>query len=219
MPLWFRKTLVVLVAILTLGTVVPTSYLHTENKPTGEKIHEESNEASVPELSSKEINDIEKPAEEKSEALSWQDIVMDCQTKEEITKALESFATEEAVNKGMKKFGPVIGKQIGDTYQNDIAPKFGHAVASMVEKNKNENLLRHLEVSNDPAGGTGERILHFYDSRNGKEWIKFHVRRDHPPKEGYWFNFHYHTNEDNFQVHHELGKIYWDKNTPPHWQV
>ncbi|MED4798110.1 YpjP family protein, partial [Priestia megaterium] len=47
--------------------------------------------------------------------------------------------------------------------------------------------------------------------------IRFHVRRENPPKDGYWFNFHYHAAADNFQKHYDLGKIYWNRNMPPKW--
>ena len=61
------------------------------------------------------------------------------------------------------------------------------------------------------------KIFHVYNRLTGEDLLRFHVRRDHPPQDGYWFNFHYHTAEDGFQSHHELGSIYWDRNTPPDW--
>ncbi|MEH7388569.1 YpjP family protein, partial [Bacillus sp. JJ1521] len=77
--------------------------------------------------------------------------------------------------------------------------------------------LDQLEISEQPSGGNGEKIFHIFDNTSGKDIVRFHVRKDHPPQDGYWFNFHYHTHHDGFQTHHALGDIYWNKNTPPKW--
>ncbi|TCP21935.1 YpjP-like protein [Scopulibacillus darangshiensis] len=220
MPMWLRKGLVGLVAVLTFGMIVPTSYIHTETKPSRESIQEPGSDIPplkvTEELSNTETESRNEEADD--DDLSWRDIAGSFYAKDELMPALQSFAMKEAEMQGMQKFGSVISSQIGDAYQSDIVPKFGEAVTAAANK-ANVDVLRNLEVSRDPASGLGERILHLYDGNTGKELIKFHVRRDHPPLDGYWFNFHYHTHEDGFQSHHELGKIYWDKNTPPHWMA
>ncbi|MEW8987992.1 MAG: YpjP family protein, partial [Bacillus sp. (in: firmicutes)] len=80
-----------------------------------------------------------------------------------------------------------------------------------------EEDLVHLAISEEPGKGKSEKIFHIKDEKTGEDVIRFHVRRDQPPHEGYWFNFHYHTHHDEYQTHHDLGSIYWAKNTPPNW--
>lgn len=215
--MWLRKGLVGLVAVLTFGMVVPTSYIHNDTKPSRESVQRSRADVSSPTIVlPEELTETEKDSEESEGELSWRDVARPFDTKDELTRAFELFATKKAETQGLHKFGPAISDQIGETYQRDIVPKFGQAIALMGEKADVE-LIRNIEISNDPSAGLGERIMHLYDGQTGKELVKFHVRRDHPPLDGYWFNFHYHTYEDGFQAHHEIGKIYWDKNTPPHW--
>jgi hypothetical protein len=112
----------------------------------------------------------------------------------------------------------VISEQVGDEYRNLIVPKIGE-VMNGISRQYDEETLRNLVVSQSPSGGSGEKILHIYDGRSGQDLVRFHVRRDHPPKDGYWFNFHYHVDKDQFETHHNLGNIYWDKDTPPQWRA
>src|SRR5690606_5692626 len=79
--------------------------------------------------------------------------------------------------------------------------------------------LEKLAITEKPAGGISEKIFHIYETETNKDIIRFHVRRDKPPLEGYTFNFHYHTYHDQFQTHYALGNIYWDINTRPKWQT
>ncbi len=60
-------------------------------------------------------------------------------------------------------------------------------------------------------------MFNIYDEQTGKDLIRFHVRTENRPGEGYYYNFHYHTAEDQFATHHNLGDVYWSKNTPPKW--
>ncbi|MFC4618443.1 YpjP family protein [Camelliibacillus cellulosilyticus] len=214
MPRWMKKVFVILVTILTLGTVVPTVNYHSESKPKQDIEGQKSQDSNIA-LNYGQLADVRT-----EEVLpdDWHTIATSCGTDEELLSQLKDFAKKEAETQGFEKFGDIIAKEIGDSYKKQIVPKFADAVAKMGMSTDQET-LRHLAVSHNPAAGTGERILHFYDDRTGQELIKFHVRRDHPPLDGYWFNFHYHTEKDNFQGHHELGKIYWDKNTPPKWMA
>ncbi|GGH75354.1 hypothetical protein JOD43_000539 [Pullulanibacillus pueri] len=216
MPKWLIKSFVTLVTILTLGTVVPSVNYHTEQKPSSkESINGPSAQSPRTELT---VDAVEEAAPEITEETerSWSTIASQYDNVDEMIPHFQTYAVEEAKTQGFVKFGDTIGKRLGDTYTQSILPKFGEAVASL-GNTMDVDTLKNLAVSNNPAGGTGERILNLYDERTGKEILKFHVRRDHPPQDGYWFNFHYHTAEDQYQVHHELGKVYWDKNTPPQW--
>ena len=82
-----------------------------------------------------------------------------------------------------------------------------------------EEDLSQLAISERPSGGTSEKIFHIQDQLTNKDVIRFHVRRDHPPQEAHVFNFHYHLANDQFQKHHDLGVIHWNKSTPPRWMT
>jgi hypothetical protein len=218
MPKWLKKILVSVITVITLGTVVPTLNsvprenpkgpthdVQGQNKPNG--TNESHHEAVL------ESNESRKKRKD-----NWSTLVAETKDPDKLLTLLSEFAAEQATQQGLKKFGQTIEDRIGETYSKTIVPKFGEAVAHF-GKDADFETLMNLAVSDNPAPGNGERILHFYDERTGKELIKFHVRRDHPPLEGYWFNFHYHTAKDNFQSHHEIGKIYWDKNMPPRWMA
>lgn len=128
------------------------------------------------------------------------------------------YAIQKAEEQSVRKFGPIIEKSIGDEFREVVLPKMEEVIMTLSNQLEEEQ-LQYLVISNKPTGGTSEKIFHIYDSRSGQDIIRFHVRRDHPPLEGYYFNFHYHTYLDQFQSHHELGCIYWAKDTPPNWQV
>ena len=74
-----------------------------------------------------------------------------------------------------------------------------------------------LSITEYPSGDYAEKMFHLSDKVLGKDLIRFHVRTEKRPLDGYFYNFHYHTAEDGFTVHHSLGDIYWSKNTPPKW--
>ncbi|GGE37444.1 cell division protein FtsK [Pullulanibacillus camelliae] len=215
-PKWLKKSFVTLVTVVTLGTVVPSINYHTEQRPSSK---ESFNGASAtPQRSELAVDIPTVDHVEKETNKGWPDIANDYDTVDELLPHFQSYALEEAKAQGFLKFGDTITQQIGETYTKDILPKFADVVADL-GKDTDVDTLKNIAISNNPAGGTGERILNLYDGRDGKELLKFHVRRDHPPLEGYWFNFHYHTYEDHYQAHHELGKVYWNKNTPPQWQA
>lgn len=218
MPLWLRKGLVAIVAVLTLGTVVPTSYLHTDTRSPKDSLRgQEQQNAAQDHTALESALEIENESEtEEDKSSSWQKVASTCESHDELVQKFADFVQGEAVTQAADKFGPTIEDKIGDTYNQLIVPKLSKAMTKL-SANMDESLLRHLEVTHNPAPGTGERILHFYDTRTGEEVVKFHVRRDKPPKDGYWFNFHYHTLNDGFETHHTIDRIYWGKNTPPQW--
>lgn len=119
----------------------------------------------------------------------------------------------EADEQAFLKFGSKIGPVIEDEFRTFILPKMEEAIADTIQNTENTNLT----VSKKPGKGKSEKIFHIYSNNTGEDLIRFHVRIDQPPKEGYWFNFHYHTYKDSFVKHHNLGSIYWNKNTPPGW--
>nr|WP_249310338.1 YpjP family protein [Bacillus sp. FJAT-49736] len=122
----------------------------------------------------------------------------------------------EAEKQSFEKFGEKIGPVIEDEFRQVIMPNIQRAI-EMTVKEYPEERLEALAISEKPSGGIGEKIFHIYDANTNEDIIRFHVRRDHPPMDGYYFDFHYHVQFDNYQKHYALGTIYWDKNTPPKW--
>ncbi|KAA0550137.1 cell division protein FtsK [Bacillus sp. BGMRC 2118] len=199
MPTWIRKTLVVMFTILTFGLVTPPQIIITEAKS--------SNPAK------------ENGIQENHTTLDSGNYTDDYISTSTFNKdQFTLYAIEKAKEQSSKKFGPVIEETIGDEFRDVILPKMEEVILNLSHELE-EAQLQNLVISDKPTGGSGEKIFHIYDSKSGKDIIRFHVRRDHPPLEGYYFNFHYHTYQDQFQTHYELGSIYWSKNTPPKWNV
>ncbi|NEX07895.1 hypothetical protein CW367_04865 [Bacillus subtilis] len=116
-----------------------------------------------------------------------------------------------------QKFGSRIAPVIEDDYRKEILPKIENVISDYLATLQDDEAYQDVVISSMPSAGKTEKIFNVYNRTTGEDLLRFHVRRDHPPHDGYWFNFHYHTAEDGFQSHHELGSIYWDRNTPPNW--
>ncbi|MDQ0217980.1 hypothetical protein ELQ35_10985 [Peribacillus cavernae] len=197
---WLRKSLVVLVSILTFGLISPAD-LHwlgqAENDKNSKKdsIHEAGSQHNFERLDRESPSYIHEPIDR------------------------EMFVREMLVHaerNSYVKFGGKIGPKIQDEFKGIILPKMEEAIDHITLQFPEEKLMQ-LAVSEKPAAGRGEKIFHIYNEQTNEDIIRFHVRQENPPQEGYWFNFHYHTHHDQFLSHYELGKIYWDKNTPPRW--
>ena len=193
MPKWLRKSLLVLVTVVTFGMVTPQALL-AEN-PNDDKQSKRNIYESNPQIQEETIFD----AEEISE-------------RDQFIKQM----AKEAEVQSFVKFGSKIKPVIEDEFKEIILPNIETVIAEITAQYPEEDLSQ-LVVSEVPSGGTSERIFHILNKKTNSDVIRFHVRRDHPPKEAFAFNFHYHTDHDQFQTHHDLGIIYWDKNTPPKW--
>ncbi|MGE7764920.1 YpjP family protein [Peribacillus sp. NPDC096540] len=193
---WFRKSLVILVSVLTFGLVTPTDLAWLAEadslKDTKKGLVEEEHLAY---LSSQKPTEIE-------EAFN----------REEFLSGILDKAEENA----FMKFGEKINPKIGDEFKMAILPKMEDAITEITAQFPDEK-LQQLTITEQPSAGRAEKIFHIYDSISGKDIIRFHVRQENPPLEGYWFDFHYHTYHDSYATHYDIGKIYWDKNTPPEW--
>ncbi len=213
MKLWMRKLFVVLVTIFTFGTVVPQLPVDIDkNVKENSDVSDQNDRLLV-------VNDIETIEEiENEEEIdnSWQSLAFSIDNHSDLVSSFTAYSMIQAEQQSMMKFGSTIGNVIGDEFKQVVLPKIEEAIAGLAERIPEDD-LRQLVISENPTSGLGEKIFHVYHSNTGKDLIRFHVRRDHPPKEGYWFNFHYHTAEDEFLTHYDMGSIYWDKNTPPHW--
>ncbi len=193
---WLRKSLVILFSIATFGLVTPPASLALTDKPSDDSTEKVSFSDDVIEQAASPVVEAEQPFE-----------------KEQILTNI----LNEAEEKSLLKFGDKIGGVIEDEFKEVILPKMEEIITYYLNEESDE-LFEHLEVSK-PSGGTGEKIFHIYNTETGQDVLRFHVRRENRPLEGYWFNFHYHTYHDSFQSHKDLGSIYWDKNTPPNWMV
>jgi len=196
MPKWLRKSFVILVTILTFGLVTPSQA----------SLIEHSNVDKTPK---KDIVE-----DEKSEINSTAVIIEDTGylNKDDFIKKI----LDEAESQSFTKFGQRIKPVIENEFADVILPNIELAIQNVAEQFPEEE-LNYLRVSERPGAGHSEKIFNIMNEKTKEDIIRFHVRRDNPPKQGYWFNFHYHTHHDNFQTHHDLGMIYWDKNTPPKW--
>lgn len=193
MPKWLKKSLVVLITALTFGTVSPPAYLI---------IDDQKDDSSFGDITSKDYNNHSNEIIAPFEGLSKDSFL--------------SLATEQAELQSFAKFGSRIGPKIQDEFKDVIFPKMEQVIQDLAEEHPEED-LSNLTISENPTGGDSEKIFHIYHAATGKDLIRFHVRKDHPPLDGYYFNFHYHTYHDEFHGHHALGSIYWAKNTPPKW--
>ncbi|MEG7336976.1 YpjP family protein [Bacillus sp. 0102A] len=200
MKMWMRKTLVVLFTIVTFGLVSPPAALMAD-KPSGQPSSLEQNDYTA-------FYDEHDLYDDESEGRRDPELLF--QTYKE--QLLDSAEDQSFV-----KFGSKIAAVIEDDYRKEIMPKIENVISDYLATLQEDEAYQDVVISSMPSAGQTEKIFNVYNRTTGKDLIRFHVRRDHPPHDGYWFNFHYHTAEDGFQSHHELGSIYWDRNTPPNW--
>lgn len=194
MKQWMRKIAVVLITIMTLGMYVPASLTadpeeHKERYDSGSGLDEAT-----------PVSVLETP----------EDVVpIQAYTIDQLT--------EKAKEQALIKMGPRISHRIEDEFTAVILPNIEKVMETILFDDKAP--VTYYDISEDPADGYGERIFNIYDLKAQEKVAKFHVRRDHRPLEGHWFNFHYHLQADNFEKHYDIGEIYWDKNTPPKWMT
>jgi len=206
MPKWLQKSLVVLISVLTFGLVTPPQTLlidkvDREKTLESETIVEVSSDVASETSLENRTSDF---LQEREENL--------LSTKQKWVQLRVKDAEEQSFTKFGKKIKPIIK----DDFREVILPNIEKVISSVAEQYPEDDLV-HLAVSERPSKGKSERIFHIINQKTGIDVIRFHVRRDQPPQEGYWFNFHYHTYHDQYQAHHDLGSIYWAKNTPPNW--
>lgn len=190
MPKWLRKSFVVMVTILTFGMVTPSQAAWLE-----------------------ELNQDPNPKRDIVESKPENNVPnIGISSREQYLEEL----VEQAENFSYLKFGSKIKPVIEDEFKEVILPEIEKVIYELTAQMPEAN-LKFLNISETPTGGVSERIFHIENQLTGEDIIRFHVRRDNPPQQGYWFNFHYHTYLDNFQTHHTIGTIFWAKNTPPKW--
>ena len=192
---WLRKSFFVIVSVLTFGLVTPTQLMNSVNAEN---------------LGDRDA--FEAPAQESS-------LTSTTAFFEETDFNREKFIEElikQAEIQSYQKFGSKIKPVIENEFREIILPNIEKALDETSAQFPEED-LKNLTITEQPSAGHSEKIFNIKNRLTGNDILLFHVRRDNPPQAGYWFNFHYHTYHDEFQSHHELGSIYWAKNTPPKW--
>ncbi|WP_186576009.1 YpjP family protein [Aquibacillus kalidii] len=193
MRLWLKKISVVLITFMTLGIYIPPTYL----------------EASV------DNEELVSTENDTSDRFLEDDIDTDDVEEINLNDQYISTITEQAKLQTVSKLGPKITKQVEDEFTTLILPNIEAVVKSILEEAEEE--VPYFAITEQPSSGYGEKIFNIYNYRTKQDIARFHVRRVNRPQEGYYFNFHYHVSTDGFEEHHDIGEIYWDKNTPPKW--
>lgn len=198
MKKWLQKTLVITVALLTFGLITPNHEIW------------DSLENGQPNSGSHGSNIASNPAQQESTLV--EDSFSEVESND--TPDLDSILVA-AKEQAYIKFGSRIAPVISDEFEQRIYPKLEEVIELTFSRNTDST--KYFAISQQPSGEYNEKIFNISDGTSGKELIRFHVRTEKRPQEGYYYNFHYHTSEDDFVAHHSLGDIYWSKNTPPKW--
>ncbi|MFD1206511.1 MULTISPECIES: YpjP family protein [Sporosarcina] len=194
MKKYYHKLLIAVVAVLTLGVISPSHEIWTNLEP-------KDNERATNEHGTDHALNISLE-DEYFDHYTWQEPV-----------SLQDELLNSAKELSYQKFGSRIGPVIQNDFDEIIFPKIEEVIQAKISQVEN----RKLAITETPSGAYSEKIFHVSDMEDGKALIKFHVRTEKRPQDGYFYNFHYHTAEDGFLAHHSLGDIYWSKNTPPKW--
>lgn len=197
MKKWIQKSIVIMVAFLTFGLITPTHEIWDAFDQNS------SNRSSIG-SSNTNIASAAEP-----------EVIVDTEIQQEAIDYSSSLV-DAAKEQSYIKFGTKIGPKISNEFDSIIFPKMEEAIAMTVSK-LDDASLASLTISEKPSGNYGEKIFNITNSQTEEDVIRFHVRTEKRPQEGYYYNFHYHIAEDNFMTHYNLGDIYWEKNTPPKW--
>ena len=193
MKKWITKTMMATVAILTLGLITPNHEIWHNLELEERQVH------AAPQ------NDV-------TSALQLDAFLEEEQANDVSIDDLVYAAKEQSYMKFGSRIGPVIEQE----FESVIFPKMEEAIA-MTMARLGDDALRSVAITENPSGDYSEKIFHIVNNETKKDIIRFHVRTENRPFDGFYYNFHYHTVEDKFQTHYDLGEIYWSKNTPPKW--
>ncbi|MFC5603408.1 YpjP family protein [Sporosarcina koreensis] len=193
-----QNIIIALVAVLTLGVISPNHEIWTNLQP--------KNDARTADIPTSSKHDLR---------LGLEDSIFERESFEQHL-SVEEVLFQPAKELAYLKFGSKIGPVIQSEFDKNIFPKIEEVIQNAVVSTGGlEN--RMLSITEYPSGDYAEKMFHVSDKNENKDLIRFHVRTEKRPLDGYFYNFHYHTAEDGFNVHHSLGDIYWSKNTPPKW--
>lgn len=187
-----RQFIIGLVALFTFGMISPNHEIWTAlEEEGGRDNHEQSNHQAAIEYS-----------------VNWEAETSETEPSDPLDHILEV-----AKDVAYVKFGTKIGPVIADRFEQDIFPVIESKITEVVGSDSE----RSFAVTTTPSGNYAEKIFNVFDETSGDALLEFHVRTDKKPKDGYFYNFHYHSAEDDFREHHDIGEVFWSKNTPPKW--
>lgn len=192
-----QKFIIALVAVLTLGVISPNHEIWTNLQP------KDTRETNLPTSSKHDLR------------LGLEDSIFERESFEQ-QLSVEDILFHPAKELAYLKFGSRIGPVIQNEFDDIIFPRIEEVIENAVVSTGGLE-KRMLSITEYPSGDYAEKMFHVSDTENNKDLIRFHVRTEKRPMDGYFYNFHYHTADDGFTVHHSLGDIYWSKNTPPKW--
>ncbi|KAB8137883.1 hypothetical protein F9U64_07495 [Gracilibacillus oryzae] len=199
MKMWMKKITVLMVTILTLGFYIPPIYVDADLDESGKgEVSPDNNDLSN--VTKQQVN------------LELQEESVVGNSNELYLEAL----TDQAKYQLMEKLGERISLTIDRELEEIVLPNMELVLDNLYAK-IGEEQSQYLVIAEDPASGYGERIFNLYDVDQKKDIATFHVKQVKRPKEGYYFQFHYHLAHDNFTEHYTIADIYWGKNTPPKW--
>ncbi|WP_431030075.1 YpjP family protein [Lysinibacillus sp. LZ02] len=199
MKKWLQKGLMVSVALLTFGIIAPNHAIWNQSDQDDGKVR--SHEPGA--------NDLTAAIQLDQIYIEEETDVLDLET---VGQTFKSAAKEQAYI----KFGTRIAPVIGDEFETRIFPKMEEAIDFTLAR-LDDDTMRTLTITEKPSGHYSEKIFHIKNTASKEDVIRFHVRTENRLDAGYYYNFHYHTFEDDFVTHYDLGEIYWSKNTPPKW--
>lgn len=202
-----KKISAFLITFLTLGAFTPTTFLEVDAETN-------KNDAILSQSNEKESNQniAFRQLEDELERLYESSLLPE---ELDIDEYFIRLLAEQAKEEMRMKLGPRIYNQVGEELETVIIPTMEEVLHSILyDIGKKEAEYFGITTSSH----AGEKIFEVFDERTNEEIARFDVRRDNRPKDGYWFNFHYHLCNDNFEKHHHIGDLYWDKNMPPKWK-
>ena len=201
MMIWLKRIFVVLISILTFGMYVPPVQITTNAEADSKEVAPSKEDADI-----NEFNVFIKTEQARSLADTFPIVELDPVDQ----------LIEQAKLQTVTKMGPKIANQIEDDFIDSILPGIEEVIETLLH-DVGEEKVPYIKISEEEYTGYGEKIFTLYDMRTNQDIARFDVRRDNRPQEGYWFNFHYHVKQDDYETHHALGEIYWSKDTPPKW--
>ncbi|WP_017471211.1 YpjP family protein [Amphibacillus jilinensis] len=200
MKLWLKKIFVATVAVMTLGIYVPPLDIDTNAEVNHKEIESPKKQPSIADA---QLYDSPTFSDEEQ---ATQLVVLDP----------KDVLVSDAKERTLEKLGPRILKQVNQEVTEEIIPNLEYVMNMMIDCEDRQDAFT-LSLIEHQTPGYGEKIFDLYDDEIDQIVAKFHVRREHRPQEGYWFNFHYHLAADDYEVHHPIGEVFWSKNTPPKW--
>ncbi|SFL94396.1 YpjP-like protein [Gracilibacillus orientalis] len=199
MKMWIKKLTVLLVTILTLGLYVPPIYIDAD-VDVGKK-------------------DIE-PSEDRAKQIDEEEIEDSITEKNLVLEDSNQLYLQELNQLAKKQMQAKLGAKISAKINNDVnqvvLPNLEMVLDELYE-DIGEEKSQYLMIAEEPSAGYGERIFNLYNVKEKQNVAKFHVNRLKRPQDGYYFQFHYHLQDDQFEEHLPIGEVYWGRDTPPKW--